>query len=405
MTNGGWTVIQRRQDGSENFFRTWNEYATGFGNRTGEYWLGLENIHLLTRNSSSLYIDMRKNCLHFHRMESFGDVPTSAAYAEYTTFKVNDNMDKYRLTVAGYKGNCSDSLSPHNNTPFSTLDNDNDLHGPYNCAEYYRGAWWYKSCFASSLNGLYLDGASSNFGSGIIWNEKADGGDNTSKQSFKRIHKQPEAIDCLALFQQGYLANGVYVVQPVGGTNIEAWCDMTNGGWTVIQRRQDGSEDFYRGWGEYVEGFGNKTGEYWLGLENIHRLTKNSSSLYIEMEAFGDVPTVAAYAEYTTFKVNDNSDKYRLTVAGFNGNCSDDLTYHNNSQFTTFDSDNDAKGSANCAVIYSGAWWYNNCHHANLNGLYLGDGTTAFGQGVNWYSCWGLEYSLKRTVMKILRNV
>lgn len=33
-------VIQRRTDGTENFYRPWEHYKTGFGNVATEYWLG-----------------------------------------------------------------------------------------------------------------------------------------------------------------------------------------------------------------------------------------------------------------------------------------------------------------------------------------------------------------------------
>ncbi|XP_060597716.1 microfibril-associated glycoprotein 4-like [Ruditapes philippinarum] len=224
-------------------------------------------------------------------------------------------------------------------------------------------------------------------------------------QKVKRIHKYPEPFDCLALYQQGYTEDGVYVIKPTGSTATDVWCDMTNGGWTVIQRRQDGSEDFYRNWEEYKQGFGNRSGEYWLGLETIYHLTRNDSSLYVYMETFPNDKKnpFSAFAEYTTFNITDESDNYRLAIGGYNGSCGDSMLYHYNCQFSTKDNDYDSYGG-NCAVAFSGGWWYKECHNVNLNGFYLYGANPEFGRGVIWYGCWGHYYSLKKSVMKIRRN-
>jgi ficolin len=180
---------------------------------------------------------------------------------------------------------------------------------------------------------------------------------------------------------------------------------MKNGGWTVIQRRQDGSENFYRPWNDYVNGFGNRTGEYWIGLENIYRLTLPSSKLRIEMETFGDVLPIRAYAEYTVFKVDSAGTKYRLTVNGFSGDCGNALgAYHSGRAFTTYDRDNDLS-SVNCALKFQGAWWYNACHWSNLNGLYLRGKYTVVSTGMDWFQCWGHNYSVKTSMIKIQRIV
>jgi len=168
------------------------------------------------------------------------------------------------------------------------------------------------------------------------------------------------------------------------------------GGWTVFQRRQDGSVDFYRGWDDYKAGFGQLTAEFWLGNDKIHRLTASRpSSLRVELE---DWNGGKAYAKYGKFSISDEQAQYRLEVGSYSGTARDSLRYHNNMAFTTKDRDNDRPGSK-CPELDTGAWWYKDCLYSNLNGKYLGDATSY--QGVNWYYWKNAPVSLKFTEMKL----
>lgn len=106
-------------------------------------------------------------------------------------------------------------------------------------------------------------------------------------------------------------------------------CDMTTdgGGWTTFQRRMDGSVDFFLDWASYKKGFGNLRREFWLGNDNLHRLTTSANmSVRFDMEDYeGD----RRYAEYTTFVVADESDNYRLTVDGYRGTAGDAVVSSN----------------------------------------------------------------------------
>ena len=63
-----------------------------------------------------------------------------------------------------------DSLSGEANQKFSTYDQDNDVWFS-NCAEEYKGGWWYSSCYHANLNGLYLYGEESQpYDRGMVWN-------------------------------------------------------------------------------------------------------------------------------------------------------------------------------------------------------------------------------------------
>jgi len=95
------------------------------------------------------------------------------------------------------------------------------------------------------------------------------------------------------------------------------------GGWTVFQRRMDGSVDFHLGWESYRTGFGNLNSEFWLGNDNLHRLTASGNMmLRVDME---DYDAARKYAEYTTFSVADASDNYRLAIDGYRGTAGDSM--------------------------------------------------------------------------------
>ncbi|KAL9967656.1 hypothetical protein ACROYT_G025936 [Oculina patagonica] len=206
--------------------------------------------------------------------------------------------------------------------------------------------------------------------------------------------------DCSDLLKSGSTQSGLYSVNPDGRGHFTVCCDMRTdgGGWTVFQRRQDGSVDFYRGWNDYKAGFGQLTAEFWLGNDKIHRLTASRpSSLRVELE---DWNGVKVYAKYGKFNIGDEQAQYRLEVGSYSGTAGDSITSSpslNNMAFSTKDRDNDRSGS-NCAVSYTGAWWYHGCHWSNLNGQYLGDKSD--GRGAMWNSFRGY-LSLKFTEMKL----
>ena len=206
-------------------------------------------------------------------------------------------------------------------------------------------------------------------------------------------------LDCSDLLKSGQTQSGLYSVDPDGRGHFTVYCDMhtDGGGWTVFQRRQDGSVDFYRGWNDYKAGFGQLTAEFWLGNDKIHRLTASRpSSLRVELE---DWNGVKAYAKYGKFNIGDEQAQYRLEVGSYSGTAGDSLTaWHNNMPFTTKDRDNDPDGSRNCAVRFTGAWWYRNCHSSNLNGQYLGDKSDT--RGARWNN-FRVALSLKFTEMKL----
>ncbi|KAG5875926.1 hypothetical protein JTB14_031170 [Gonioctena quinquepunctata] len=174
--------------------------------------------------------------------------------------------------------------------------------------------------------------------------------------------------NCLEVRKRGNNVSGIYEIRPFE-TSIMVLCDMDTegGGWTHIQKRFDGSVDFYQNWREYKFGFGDLNGEFWLGLEHIYSMTGlEQYELLIEVAE----DDTFKYAHYRKFRIGNQWNGYTLeTVSDFSGTADDSLKYHEGMKFSTKDVDQDLSENENCAVTTKGAWWYDHCYRMNLNGL------------------------------------
>ncbi|XP_068012495.1 angiopoietin-related protein 4 [Melanerpes formicivorus] len=213
--------------------------------------------------------------------------------------------------------------------------------------------------------------------------------------------KLPE--DCHQLFLTGQQSSGVFQVQPAGSQPFKVYCDMTaEGGWTVIQRRTDGSVDFDQLWDAYKNGFGDLQGDFWLGLEKMHNLVQEGRyNLLIELEDWEGNSQVVQFV----FSLGGESTAYTLNLLGpLSGELENSIGDFRQLPFSTRDRDHDLKADTNCAKHLSGGWWFSTCGHANLNGKYFRSiprQRHERKQGIFWKTWKGRYYPLKSTTMKI----
>ena len=91
----------------------------------------------------------------------------------------------------------------------------------------------------------------------------------------------------------------------------------------MLIQQYDGSGFFNRSWAEYKVGFGDPSGNYWLGNDLLSQLTANNRyKLKFDLQQNGTGTWY--YAEYSTFRVLSEADNYTLQVDGFSGNVSYD---------------------------------------------------------------------------------
>ncbi|KAG5275863.1 hypothetical protein AALO_G00125380 [Alosa alosa] len=211
--------------------------------------------------------------------------------------------------------------------------------------------------------------------------------------------------DCHELFHRGERQSGVYTIKPLNAKPFDVFCEMTSEqGWTVIQKREDGSQDFNKLWSDYKTGFGSLKGEFWLGLEKMLSVSKQRPHV-LQMD-FSDWRGEAQSVSYT-FQLDGEESNYALhlqpTTPGLLEHAL--ATDHEGLPFSTADRDHDLKEDANCASQLSGGWWFSNCGHSNLNGRYQSGPTLAQRhnrkQVVFWKTWHGRYYPLKTTTIKM----
>ncbi|XP_032811271.2 fibrinogen beta chain isoform X1 [Petromyzon marinus] len=245
-------------------------------------------------------------------------------------------------------------------------------------------------------------------------------------------------MHCEDIYRNGGRTSEAYYIQPdLFSKPYKVFCDMEShgGGWTVVQNRVDGSSNFARDWNTYKAGFGNIAfdngksicnipGEYWLGTETVHQLTKqHTQQVLFDMS---DWEGSSVYAQYASFRLENEAQGYRLWVEDYSGNAGNALlegatqlmgdnrtmTIHNGMQFSTFDRDNDnwnpGDPTKHCSREDAGGWWYNRCHAANPNGRYYWGGIYTKEQadygtddGVVWMNWKGSWYSMRQMAMKL----
>ncbi|XP_072100479.1 angiopoietin-1 isoform X5 [Mobula birostris] len=180
---------------------------------------------------------------------------------------------------------------------------------------------------------------------------------NLVSQGKAAAEKKDEKIyrDCAEASASGANVNGVYTIRIENTTELrKVYCDMetSGGGWTVIQRRFNGSLDFQRNWKEYKLGFGDISAEHWLGNEAIYLLTsQRPHSLRIELR---DWDENQAYALYEKFHLSSERQKYRLYLRGYSGTAGEQSSMTARGvRFSTSDADND-NCRCKCALLLTG---------------------------------------------------
>ncbi|KAJ8033488.1 Fibrinogen C domain-containing protein 1 [Holothuria leucospilota] len=292
----GWTVILRRDNGFVGFDRNWNEYKDGFGFLSQDFWIGHEKLSFVTNQKNyKLRIDItNSNGL--------------SCYLNYEVFRTSDEFGNFKVTsLEQYSGNadecisfCSSNMIPGDCNCQKTCSNPsvcvNTCSTDDTCVcpngFYLKGeecvplSQCTSGCFVDGEivpeGGSYVNADCSRRGvcnnGQLTWNDAYSCNSNEVCEVRNNVRQcySDDVMDCLDIYNAGFSDSDVYTISPANwsGSPFQVYCNMTDGGgWTVFQRRVDGTVNFYRNWTSYKEGFGTPYHENWLGNDKLYHLT------------------------------------------------------------------------------------------------------------------------------------
>ncbi|XP_071836585.1 uncharacterized protein [Apostichopus japonicus] len=457
---GGWTVIQRRDSGAVNFDRSWSQYKDGFGFLSTEFWLGNEKLSYLTNQAHyELRVDIKLS-------------NGASFYTTYRGFRITDEWGQYQVTHIG-EFECNATGTPFTQCPTNmiygtcsckaTCEDPNgqsgcnrDCLGTEGCTcpagFLMQGSDCIRSsgcgCFVAEANLVIPDGETyvnddctrkcSCNNNGLICEDYRCSTNavcdvrNEIRQCYCNEGYAGDGEDCRSLsprdcqdvYDAGNTQDGVYSIMPTGwpGSPFNVHCRMHGDeGWTVFQRRTDDGTSFYQNWAAYKDGFGNSR-NFWLGNEKLYYLT-NQDEYKLRLDITTSDGT-SLYSEFTKFQIESEDTNYKMNKLGSrtspSGNAGYYLSSNRGRPFSTYDRDNDACDTFNCAEKHRSGWWHYNyyycsychrysycyyfqysgscksyCTYENLNGVYNG------GNGEMIYSYYYNYCNVQYVEMKI----
>ncbi|PIK58786.1 putative ficolin-2-like [Apostichopus japonicus] len=351
-TSGGWTVIQRRVDGSIGFNRTWDEYKNGIGFLGSEFLIGNEKLsHLINQKRYQLRIELENYAGQSYNLT-------------YDNFRIADEWGNYSITSLGVVEGitdlpitwCSSNKDNYDNTCERTCENPNDCvipdpADPERCLCPENHMILGNSCIPQEQCGCYVQGEGLVLAEGesyinsdcslrITCNSNVLTSESYSCSADATCEERNDVrrcycnewfegdgltctrsgpIDCSDLYAANRRNNGKYTIYPAESSGFEVYCEMSSGGWTILQRRTGSSVNFYRNWNEYKNGFGIPTGDHWIGNDKIYSLTKQPNINYQLIEKTNTEGSTY-HSRYSSFRISNEGDKYRLSLSDYNGN-------------------------------------------------------------------------------------